>query len=361
MIRTYKRKLILSKAQEKRICSWIGTCRLLYNIGLEIKNKTYEVTGKSIHRFELQKQLTTIKDIEWVKDVPSQSLQCVIQRLEISFQNFFRTHKLGGGYPKFASKKNYQSIVFPVATVNKNTVTLPKIGVVKMFKDSEIIGIFKTATIKKEPTGFFINITCENVPSKFYSENQTIGLDMGISQFCVDSNGEFIANPRHFKKYERRLRIENRSLSRKKKRSNSWKHQVLKLARLHHKIANVRKDFLHKESTKIAKANMFVFLEDLNVSGMTKNKNLSKHILDCGWGLFRTMLEYKTQVIAVNAAYTSQTCSQCGEVDRESRKNQSTYYCTNCGHKDNADFNAAKNIRGKGIAINRQREALACA
>ena len=361
MIRTYKRKLKLTKVQERRIASWIATSRFVYNMGLEIKNKTYEVTGKSIHRFELQKQLTTIKDIEWIKDVPSQSLQCVIQRLEISFQNFFRTYKAGGGYPKFASKRKYQSITFPVVSVNKNFVILPKIGSIKMFKDAPIIGVIKTATIKIEPTGFFISITCDNVPPKFNSENQAIGLDMGIVQFCVDSNGTFISNPRHFKRYEKRLRIENRSLARKKKWSNSWEIQAKKLSRLHYKISNVRKDFLHKESTKIAKANKTVFLEDLNVKGMSKNANLSKHILDCGWAKFRTMLEYKTEVIVVNPAYTSQTCSVCGEVDKGSRKDQSTFRCTSCLHQDNADFNAAKNIKRKGIPLERKRETLVCA
>jgi putative transposase len=184
---------------------------------------------------------------------------------------------------------------------------------------------------------------------------------MGISQFYVDSNGGFMQNPKHFKKYERQLRIENRSLSRKKKRSGNWKKQAKKLARLHHKIANVRKDFLHKESTKIAKANRVVFMEDLNVKGMSMNPNLSKHILDCGWSIFRTMLSYKTKVIAVNPAYTSQTCSECGAVDKESWPSQETFDCTSCGHKDNADHNAAKNIKRKGIPLERQREEVSCA
>lgn len=127
------------------------------------------------------------------------------------------------------------------------------------------------------------------------------------------------------------------------------------------KIANVRKDYLHKESTKIAKANHTVFLEDLNIKGMSRNKNLSKHILDCGWGIFRTMLEYKTNVIAIDPKYTSQTCNECGVKDSKSRLSQSEFCCTSCGHISNADENAAKNILSKGIALNRQREAIACA
>lgn len=362
MIRTYKRKLILTSEQETRISSWIGVCRMVYNMGMEIKNKAYKDKGVSVHRFELQKQLPELKDVDWIKDVPTHTLQYALLKLERSYQNFFRTHKQGGGYPKYASKRTHASIHFPdpVKTEN-NFVILPKIGKLKMFKDSPILGEIKTATIKKEPSGYFITITCDNVPVKFNSENQTIGIDMGVSQFCTTSNGEFIDNPRHFKKYERRLRIENRSLSRKKRLSNSWKQQAKRLSKLHSKISNVRKDFLHKESTKLAKANAVVFLENLNVKGMSKNTNLSKHILDCGWGMFRTMLEYKTQVIPVNPAYTSQTCFECGNIDKENRPNQSTFHCNSCGCEDHADVNASKNIKRKGIALVRQREEVSCA
>jgi putative transposase len=129
---------------------------------------------------------------------------------------------------------------------------------------------------------------------------------------------------------------------------------------LHHKIGNVRKDFLHKESTKIAKENTVVYLEDLNIKAMVRSR-LSRHILDAGWGMFRTMLEYKTTVVKINPKYTSQTCNECGSKDALSRISQSQFKCTNCGHEANADVNAAKNILGKGIALTRQREALACA
>lgn len=360
MIRTFKRKLILSKEQSNRIDSWIGACRVVYNLGMEIKNKAYRDKRLSVSKYDLMKQLPDLKkDLAWIKDVPSQSLQAALDRLETSYQNFFRNHKKGAGYPRFASKRKYRSILFKTVTVDEDLVTLPKIGSLRMFKDSSILGTPKTATIIKEPTGYFICIQCENVPQKFNSENQTIGLDMGIARFCVDSNGHYIENPKHFKKYESQLRIENRSLVRKKKGSASWKKQAQKLVRLHHKIACVRKDFLHKESTRIAKENSVVYMEDLNVAGMSRNGHLSKHILDCGWSMFRTMLSYKTTVITVSAAYTSQTCNNCGHTDKASRINQADFECTLCGHKENADVNAAKNIKRKGIPQERQRKAVA--
>jgi putative transposase len=362
VIRTYKRKLILTKAQEQRILSWIGVCRLVYNMGLEIKIESYKKHNISPSEYDLMKQLPMLrKEYSWIEDVPAQALQETLDRIGRSYKTFFKTYKKGGGFPKFASKKTYKSISFKTIKIKEGEIILPKIGSVKLFKDSEIKGIPRIATLKIEPTGFFICIVCKDVPLKFNSENQAIGLDMGISSFCINSNGEFIKNPKHFKKYERQLRVENRALARKKKGSNRWKDQCKKLALLHHKISNVRKDFLHKESTKIAKQYSNVYIEDLNIKGMVKNQNLSKHILDCGWGMFKTMLEYKTNVIKVNPKHTSQTCFECGTVDSKSRISQSEFCCTNCGHVSNADINAAKNILSKGIALNRQREPLGCA
>ena len=357
---TYKRKLILTKLQQSRIDSWIGACRVVYNLGLEIRREAWKNKQQSVHKYELMKQLTQIKDIEWIADVPSQSLQNVIERLDNSYQIFFK----GGGFPKWANKRKYNSIVIKYSTLFGNMIKLPKIGALKMVKDAKIKGIIKTVTITKEVAGYFICITTnakKDIQNK--DESQVIGLDMGIAYLYADSNGQFARNPKHFKKYERQLRIENRSLARKKKGSNRWKRQCKKLSLLHHKIANVRKDYLHKESTKIAKQNNTVILEDLNVKAMSRNKNLSKHILDCGWATFRTMLEYKTNVVAINPKYTSQTCNSCGKTDSKSRLNQSEFVCTGCGHISNADLNAAKNIKklGEGIALNRKREALACA
>lgn len=370
---TYKRKLKLTKVQEQRISSWIGACRFVYNMGLEIKIEAYKNKQVNVSGFDLMKQLTEIKNYDWIADVPSQSLQNSLERLDKSYKNFFRTYKSGGGFPKFKSKKTYKSILFKnghfnrkskLIELNGNKIKLPKIGELIFFKDkSPIIGKVKTAQIVIEPTGFFVCIVCDEVSKNISNpdESQVIGLDMGVAHFFTDSNGNFLSNPKHFKIYERKLRIENRSLARKKKGSNRWKKQAKKVALIHHKIGNVRKDFLHKESTKLAKEYHTIFLEDLNIQNMSKNKNLSKHILDCGWGMFRDMLEYKTNVIRINPKYTSQTCNECGEKDAKNRISQSEFVCQCCGHISNADVNAAKNILSKGMALNRKSEPLGCA
>jgi putative transposase len=380
---TYKRKLKLSNDQMIRISSWIGTCRLVYNMGMEIKREAWKNKQINVSGFDLMKQLTEIKDTEWIADVPSQSLQNSLERLDRSYKNFFRTFKTGGGFPKFKSKRNYNSILFKqgnlkqahpfIKLTSKNKIKLPKIGELSFFKDKcHIIGKIKTATIVKEPTGFFICIVCDEVVKNISNtnESQVIGIDMGVANFCVDSNGNLIENPRHFKKYEDKLRIENRSLSRKKKFSSRWKKQAKKLGLLHHKIANVRKDFLHKESTKMAKKYHTVYLEDLKIKNMSRSvkpkkdengkfisngkiakSGLNKSILDCGWGMFRDMLEYKTNVFRVNPKYTSQTCNECGTKDAKNRLTQSEFVCKNCGHISHADINAAKNILSKGILL----------
>lgn len=351
---TYKRKLILTVAQEKRISSWIGACRFVYNMALDIRISSWKSRQKSLSNFDLMYQLKTIKDFDWISDVPHESLENAIYRLGRAYNSFFR----GSGFPRFSSKKTYKSITIRQnLKIKDNRIKLTKIGWLKMFKDAPILGIPKTATIKKEPTGYFICIVCDGVSKtiKNPDESQVCGIDMGVAYFCVDSSGNLIENPKHFKKYEKQLRIENRSLSRKVKGSSRWKAQAKKLALLHHKIGNVRKDFLHKESTKLANKYNTVYVEDLKINNMVKNKNLSKHILDCGWGMFRTMLEYKTNVVRVDPKYTSQTCNECGVKDGASRISQSEFVCKHCGHISNADHNAAKNILGRGTALNRKR------
>lgn len=358
---TYKRKLKLTNTQENRVISWIGACRVVYNLGLEIKIEAWRKRQLNVSVYDLMKQLPSIKDIDWIKDVPSQSLQDSLDRLDKAYKSFFK----GGGFPRYKSKKSSKSILFKTATLtSNNSVKLPKIGKVKFFKDkSKIEGKIKNATIKIEPTGLFIYIVCDEVEKNISNpdESQVIGIDMGITHFLTDSNGVFVENPKHFKKYERQLRIENRSLARKEKGSVRWEKQSAKLSKLHHKISNVRKDYLHKVSTEYAKMYHTVYMEGLNIKGMSKNTHLSKHILDCGWGKFKDMLSYKTNVVKVNPRYTSQTCSACGDVDKKSRISQSEYACRSCGHVDNADVNAAKNIMSKGIALSRKRDSLECA
>lgn len=358
LIKTYKYKLKLTKHQSQRVDGWIGTCRLVYNLALETKVHAYRSFGVSLSKYDLMKQLPELKEFAWIADVPAQSLQEVIERLDKAYQSFFK----GAGFPKWAKKDRYKSITFKSVKQAENGFLLLKLGYVKVFKDRMPDGKLKTATIIKEQNQYFLSVTFESESKNIYpvSENQAIGLDMGITYFLVDSDGCFVENPRHTKKYEKQLRIENRSLVRKKKGSKSRQKQKQRLSKLHSKIANVRKDFLHKISTQYVKENHVIVCEDLTVKNMIKFGNLSKHISDASWSEFYSMLKYKSVqneriFIQINPKYTSQKCSCCGHVAKENRLNQSRFKCVSCNHEQNADLNAAQNIKSEGIAFRLQR------
>lgn len=363
VMQTYKYKLKLTKEQSNLIDQWIGTCRYVYNLALDCKIQSYQ-KGVSVSKYDLMKQLPDLKEVEWIKSVPSQSLQNVIERLDAAYQKFFS----GGGFPKWAKKGEYNSILLKSVSQTATGFILPKIGEVRIFKDRMPNGKLKTATIIKEGNGYFICITFGSQSKNLYptGENQVVGIDMGISYFLVDSDGNFVENPKHTKKYEAKLRVKNRSLARKKKGSRGFRKAKTELNRLHTKIANVRKDFSHKVSLRYIKENSLIVCEDLKVKNMIKFGNLSKSIADVSWSGFFDKLSYKSKqyektFIQINPKYTSQKCNACGHIAKENRLNQANFHCVNCGHQQNADFNAAKNILGEGIALNRQREAVACA
>ncbi|MCP1384819.1 transposase [Runella sp. S5] len=355
----------LTKIQASTIDQWISTCRFVYNLAKETKITAYQ-KGVNLTRFDLINQLPALKEFEWIKAVPSESLIRAVTQLDNSFRCFYR----GGGFPKWAKKDEYKSIIFVFNTkkTSDDGFYLPKIGKVKVFKDRMPNGTLKTAVIKKEDNGYFISVDFESQTEDIHpvSESQAIGLDMGLTYFLTDSNGCYVENPRHTKKYEAKLRIKRRALSRKKKGGNGYAKAKIELNRLHRKITNTRKDFLHKTSIKYVQKNSLVVVEDLKVKNMIKFGNLSKHIYDAGWSRFLYMLEYKCKnygktFVRVKPHFTSQMCNACGHIAKENRVTQSIFKCVNCGHGQNADYNAAQNILGEGIALVRQREGLPCA
>ena len=328
---TYKYKLKLTKGQVNLLNNWIGTCRYVYNLALDTKIQSYQ-KGVNVSKYDLMKQLTDLKDVEWIKSVPSQSLQNVVERLDFAFQKFFS----GGGFPKWAKKGEYSSILLKSVKATDTGFILPKIGEVRIFKDRMPKGKLKTATITKEGNGFFVCVT-------FGSQSKNL--------YPID---------------EKQLRVKNRALARKKKGSSGFRKTKSELNKLHSKIADVRKDFLHKISFRYVRDNSLIVCEDLKVSNMIKFGSLSKHIADVSWSIFFDQLRYKSKqyektFVQVNPKYTSQKCNSCGHTAKENRLNQANFHCVSCGHQQNADYNAAKNILGEGIALNRQREALACA
>jgi putative transposase len=379
MIKTYTYKVKSTDKIVDKFDNWIGTCRFVYNCAKELKETSYK-SGKSISNYDIQKQLTDAKsEILFLNQVHSQTLQAILDRLDLAYKKYFKELKDGtvakkksdyikkksknGGKinyhklnnmckPKWAKKGDYKSIPFKSVKLLDNGFNLPKFGNIKVFNFKPINGILKTGTLIREADGLYIKIVVDTLIPKKPIENrdkQSIcGVDMGITYFAVTSDGEYFDNPKILFKYLKELRIENRKLSRMKKGGNNYKKQVNKMGRLYLKIRRCRLDHHHKVTSYLANAYDFVIVEDLNITGMIKNKNLSKHISDCSWGLFFELLKQKTEVIMIDPKYTSQKCSNCEHVSKENRKTQESFKCVECGNALNADYNASENINVSG-------------
>ncbi len=362
--KTYKFKLKPNKTQRQQFEQWLGTCRYLYNNALEHRITVYQSNGSTVSKYDQYNELPAIKkEFDWMASVYSLVLQEVLDRVDKAYKNFFN----GSGFPKFKGKYYYNSFTFKQNyKINKSTIKLPKIGEVRYYNSRTVKGKVKTATIIKQINSWYISIVSEiEVPSVSIDDSQAIGIDVGIAKFAYLSDGTFIESPYFLEPNLKKLRILQRKFARQKKGSNSREKTRHQIKKLHLKIKNQRKDFLHKHSTDIANKFSSCYVEDLKIKNMTKlNSTLSRRMLDNGFYTFRQFLAYKFEhrskhFFAVHPAYTSQICSGCGHLDKLSRISQDKYVCTNCGLEINADENAAHNIKAKGISFRTQRKAVA--
>ena len=353
IIKTYKYKLKPTKKQEQIFAVWLGACRFVYNCSLEYKMLMYSKYGKNISKFDIIKELPECrKEIKWIKDVNAQTLQDVIERLDKTYQTFFR----GGGFPKFAKKNKFKTFSFkqlikllPSVSNRIGKVYLPKIGSVNYIKSRNFNGKIKRTNITKEYNGWFISFMVEEENKPLPPSTNEIGIDLGITNFATTSDGDKYFAPKPLKKYTRKLRRIQRSVSRKKKGSNNRKKEVKKLQKIYAKIKNIRYDFQQKLSTQLIRENQTIVVENLKVSNMLKNHKLAKSISDVAWYEFTRQLEYKAKWYGrnfekVNPRNTSKRCSGCGTLNTTLTLDVREWVCTNCGSVHDRDVNAAINI-----------------
>jgi len=356
--KAYKYRIYPNKVQQELLEKHFGCVRFCFNRGLDKKIKAYQQDKKRLSCFDLINELAKLKkekEFEWLNEVNSQSLQMALRNLDNAFTNFFRKQNK---FPNFKSKKhNINSFQIPQHLKLSDKLDIPKIKGIKIIQHRKLEGKIKTATVSKTPTGkYYISILVEQdkkLPKKpKIKENTAIGIDLGIKTFATLSNGKKIDNPKYLKNNSRKLRRQQRWLSKKIKGSNNRKKQVKKVVLIHEKITNQRSDFLHKFSYQITHEKQVntIAIEDLNVKGMVRNHCLAQAISDVSWTEFRRQLEYKTEWYGKNLLVigrfeaSSKTCS-CGQVNQELKLSDREWTCLECGVKHDRDILAANNIK----------------
>lgn len=372
----YKFKLKPGKSSEAAMLRMIGSCRFVWNKLLELNFARLKRGQRSLHWVAMANLLPKMKEVwPWLASDPySQSLQHVCKRIAEAFKRMFAKGAVHSGRrPKFKRRDQICSARFPTALkISGRKIKIPKVGWVGFRKSREVLGAIKNVTLRKEATGWFISIQTEReIEDPVCQSTSEVGVDVGIARFATFSDGSFVSSVNAFRNLRVRLDKAQRLLSRKVEFSSNWSKQKKIISRIHSKIANIRKDFLHKLSTKISDSQAVVYVEDLNILNMSKSasgtvenpgKNvraksgLNRSILDQGWGMFRKMLAYKLawrggKLVAVPPAYTSQQCPECGHAAKENRKSQSAFQCVECGHSANADHVGAINILRAGQAL----------
>ena len=357
--KTYRFALLPTKEEEVLLNKHFGCVRYVYNHFLSERMNQYTESKKSDNYYKQSAALTCLKKQEetiWLKEVNSQALQGALRHLETAYKNFFRGN---AKFPRFKSKRKKNSFTIPEhVKVVDGKLYFPKFRKgIKMIEHREMRGAIKHCTVSKTPTGkFVVAILCEVVHTPLIPTKKQVGIDLGIKDFAVTSDGMRFENSRFLKRYESQLRKAQKHLSRKVKGSKSRNRQRLKVAAIHEKIANTRHDQLHKISTQIIKEYDIISVEDLNVKGMMANHKLAKHIGDASWGMFVRMLEYKAdwndkQIVKINRFYpSSKTCCECGWINQDLNLSIREWTCKN-GHVLDRDLNAAKNILKEGLKI----------
>lgn len=362
MLNATKIRLYPNPSQEKSLAAQFGCARWVWNEALAETKRLYEKTGKGLGYHAMTVRLPGLKsEFPWLKDADSQVLQQSLRNLHRAFKNFFE-HR--ARYPRFKHKDDNQSIQYPQRVeIENDRIYLPKVGLVKCIVHRPIAGGIKTITVSKDRVGRYhaAVLTEDDVPLPKVSIDgdaigNAVGIDAGLINLAVTSDELKLSNPRHLVKAERNLKRKQKSFSRKQKGSNRRAKARVLVARAHARVADSRRDHLHKVSRRIVNENQVIVVEDLNVTGMMKNRNLAKAIADAGFATFSRFLEYKAAragkvFIKVGKFFPStKTCSECGSIN-DLTLDVRHWTCSDCGSFHDRDVNAARNIRNEGLRI----------
>ena len=363
MKKGFEYRIYPSQKQELLLARTFGCSRWVFNHFLEEKIRFFKETGQSLSYCKCSKMLTKIKtqeDTAWLAEVEAAALQQSLRNLDQAFDNFSKRRKQGVGFPNFKKKKSRKTYRTPDAKiVDDSHVWIPKVGLVKARITRPIQGRITSATIKQAPSGkYFIVFTCVDIPEPPRSKTgKAIGIDLGITTLVTTSDGQKIEGVADTQKLDKKLAREQRKLSRKKKGSNNRKKQKIRVAKVHEKIANKRKDHLHKVTAGLISENQVVCAETLNVEGMMKNHHLAKSIAAQSFATVLGFLEYKARFegkifVQVDRWFaSSKTCHKCGVKADAMPLNIRSWQCKSCGAKHDRDINAAKNILAEGLKV----------
>lgn len=367
--KAYKFRIYPNKEQETLIAKTIGCSRFVFNHFLAKWKDTYKETGKGLTYHACSNQLPSLKkEYAWLKEVDSIAIQSSLRNLADSYTRFFKKQNKA---PRFKSKNNpTQSYTTKFTNGNiaiiDNKVKLPKLGIVKFAKSRRVEGRILSATVRRNPSGkYFVSILVEIDIQAMEKKEKSIGIDLGITDFAILSDGRKLDNNKFTSKMEKKLKREQRKLSRRALRAKenridildakNYQKQKVKVAKLHEKVMSQREDFLNKLSTEIIKNHDVICIEDLNVKGMLRNKKLAKSISDVSWSAFVAKLEYKAKwhnriIVKISRWYpSSQICSNCGHQDGKKSLEIREWTCPTCHEHHDRDMNASKNILAEGL------------
>ena len=373
-LQAFKYELKPNGQQERQMRRFAGSCRFVFNQALALQQARYEPGEKKLGYAGLCKLLTEWRnsaDTAWLAEAPVHPLQQTLQDLERAYANFFAQR---ADFPRFKKKGQHDSFRYPDPKQLKldqgnSRLFLPKLGWLRYRNSREVLGTVKNATVSQSCGKWYVSIQTEREVEQPIPNGGAVGIDPGIARFATLSDGSFIGPLHSFKRHEAALRKAQQALSRKVKFSSNWKKAKARVQRIHARIGNARRDYLHKCSTTISQNHAMVCIEDLQVRNMSKSAagtteqpgqnvkakaGLNKSILDQGWFEFRRQLDYKLawtggQIIAVSPHHTSQDCPNCHHVTPDNRKTQARFRCVACGFEEHADVVGAINILSRGM------------